>query len=233
MQPLAPQQQNRRTPTPMIYAGVPVPSSSVASGGGGGHHAHIPSHGIPMAPSSTTFPHRVRRTNHHSHHHSYPASVPPPQIHSSLLPGSFEGYDIRWTLSHRPHHSSQPAITPPLSHIILHSPYLSSSWNIHVHAPSHKRSYITILDVLQSIHTHLRTPVTSTEYHTFASTSQRVMRRVNLAYEKRYNMLAPGDREREKKRGVRRVDFLMEHVRFVGLVPTQKSDTWIYQMAPG
>lgn len=80
--------------------------------------------------------------------------------------------------------------------------------------------YITVWDVLKAVHTGLRTPIRQADYDRLG-TGSRHQNRVRKAYEDRYKMQRrnPAAYEEEKMGGVKRVDFLVEYVRFMGLVP--------------
>lgn len=76
--------------------------------------------------------------------------------------------------------------------------------------------YVTVWDVLKAIHSSLRTPITPGEYDRLGRGS-KYQNRVKKAYEGRYRSSAAY--QEEKMNGVRRVDFLVEYVKFMGLVP--------------
>ncbi|GLB42507.1 hypothetical protein LshimejAT787_1105220 [Lyophyllum shimeji] len=117
---------------------------------------------------------------------------------------------------------SEPATKPPLSVITIVVAHLP--WSIIVH-PSNG-TYVTIADVLEGLYRKLRTNISAQEFH--ALPTEKDMRRVTAAYEQRYRRLR-GSREceDEKRRGVRRVDFLMGHTRFMGLSSTSSGrDVW-------
>jgi len=117
---------------------------------------------------------------------------------------------------------SEPATKPPLTAITIVVPHLP--WSITVH-PSHG-TYVTVTDVLEGIYRKLRTNISAQEFH--ALPSEKDMRRVTVAYEQRYRRVR-GSREYEdeKRSGVRRVDFLMGHTRFMGLSSTSSGpDVW-------
>jgi len=116
----------------------------------------------------------------------------------------------------------QPAFNPSLSRITITSSYLP--WTIKVH-PSNA-SYITLQDVLFSIHSVFRTNITHTEFQLLPSHHHR--RRATHAYQQRYRRLrhqyenasnSDVDKasESEKYAGMKRVDFLMGHTKFLGI----------------
>lgn len=122
---------------------------------------------------------------------------------------------------------SEPATNPPLPTMTIVSPHLP--WVITVRA-SHG-SFVTVYDVFDVVYHTLRTNITPNEYHSLPS--QKDMRRVNSAYEQRYRRIRSSrEYQDEKSRGVRRVDFLMDRTRFMGLSSTSRgADTWILNVS--
>ena len=106
----------------------------------------------------------------------------------------------------------EPATTPPLSFLTITSIHLP--WIIKVYASN--ALYVTLEDVFDSIYRNLRTNITSAEFNLFSK--QDDQRRATRAYEKRYrrhrNTRAY---EEEKRGGMKRVDFLMGHTKFLRL----------------
>lgn len=119
---------------------------------------------------------------------------------------------------------SDPAINPPLSSLTLTTPYLP--WPIHIMS-SHRHGYITVKDVLDEIYYTLRTNMTGSEFNSLLSSTSD-QRRVVKAYEQRYRRIRDlGEYEEEKRKGVKRVDFLMERTKFAGISSTRRADAWI------
>lgn len=120
----------------------------------------------------------------------------------------------------------EPATSPPLTTMTLFSPYLR--WSIVITASTGRRGgFVTVGDVLDGVYRSLRNNITSAEFYSLPGEKER--RRVTKAYEQRYRRIH-GEREYddEKRRGVRRVDFLMGNTRFIGLSPAPHSrDAWI------
>jgi hypothetical protein len=129
----------------------------------------------------------------------------------------------------------QSAFIPSLSHTTITSSYLP--WTIKVYASN--APYITLQDVLSSIHSVLRTNITSTEYRLLPSHHHR--ERAIRAYQQRYRRLrqkpysdiSNKESESEKRAGMKRVDFLMEHTRFLGIscIGCQPNDEWNLHVA--
>ena len=129
----------------------------------------------------------------------------------------------------------ESAFVPSRSYITIISSYLP--WTIKVYASN--GSYITLQDVLTSIYSELRTNITSTEFQLLPSQHHR--NRATRAYEQRYRRLRshklPSKRrereyhhhdkalESEKRAGMKRVDFLMSHTKFLG-IGWQRGDEW-------
>ena len=121
----------------------------------------------------------------------------------------------------------EPATTPPLSFLTITSIHLP--WVIKVYASN--ALYVTLEDIFDSIYRNLRTNITSAEFNLFSK--QEDQRRATRAYEKRYrrhrNTRAY---EEEKRGGMKRVDFLMGHTKFLGLSNSSRHpDEWQLRIA--
>jgi hypothetical protein len=141
---------------------------------------------------------------------------------------------VTWDLMDHPsmitrnHHSissrtvCEPATNPPLGFITITTPYLP--WTIKVHASN--GSYITLENVFDAIYRSLRTNITTSEFNSFSS--QNDQRRATRAYEQRYRrQRSTRIYEEEKRGGMKRVDFLMGHSRFLGISNTgHRPDEW-------
>lgn len=169
-----------------------------------------------------------------------------------LLQSSALRYDLRdrvstVTTTHHHHHHPlsidtlrESAFVPPRSYITIISSYLP--WTIKVYASN--GSYITLQDILTSIYSDLRTNITPTEFQLLPSQHHR--NRATRAYQQRYRRLRrpqlPGESEREyhhhhdkaleseKRAGMKRVDFLMSHTKFLG-IGWQRGDEWKLHVA--
>lgn len=165
-----------------------------------------------------------------------PPLIKYPDQHSChpLLEMSAITYDLRdpvftATTTHNTHRLSadalqQSAFIPFLSHITITSSYLP--WSIQVYASN--ATYITLQDILTSIHTFFRTNITPTEFHLLPSHHHR--RRATRAYQQRYRRLrhqlcneTGGNSDisqasqSEKRAGMKRVDFLMGYTKLLGI----------------
>lgn len=118
----------------------------------------------------------------------------------------------------------QSAFIPPLSRITITSQYLP--WIIKVYASN--EPYITVKDILTSLYAAFRTNITSTEFQLLPSHHHR--QRATSAYQQRYRRLrhqirsemsdgveASEASQLEKCAGMKRVDFLMGHTKFLGI----------------
>ncbi|KAJ3713270.1 hypothetical protein DFJ43DRAFT_46399 [Lentinula guzmanii] len=191
----------------LSYSVASVPSSSgpwtppsrpsVLPSSHHGHSHHKRSHSYP-APQAT----RVHSLLAYSHHPviNYDVSLPSSTITTTQIGLSTTAF-------------SEPAVYSPVSSIVLHIPH--HIWPITVHA-SYNGHYVTVNDVFTEVYHALRKNVTSAEYN--AIPSKKETEKVRMAYETRYKRLR--DRhasQSEKQQGVKRVDFLTGHTRFMGL----------------
>ena len=121
----------------------------------------------------------------------------------------------------------EPATTPPLTFLTISSIHLP--WNIKVYASN--ALYVTLEDVFDSIYRNLRTNITSAEFNLFSN--QNDQRRATRAYEKRYRRHRNTRvYEEEKRGGMKRVDFLMGHTKFIGLSNSSRHpDEWQLRIA--
>lgn len=102
-----------------------------------------------------------------------------------------------------PHLLSEYATSPPISALRITCGLLPA-----MRMRAHNPCGVTVSDVLGAIHTALRVPLTHAEW---GSLSAKQRARVQRAYETRCRT------ERERERGVRRVDCLLRYTRFAGV----------------
>lgn len=120
---------------------------------------------------------------------------------------------------------SEPATSPGLPSLTLVSGSLP--WTLTIHPSSPKPdAFVTVADVLFTLYRILRLNVTPAEYGTLPSREAR--RRVNASYEHRHQRIGDErERDEEKRKGVKRVDFLMGRNRFLGLSCIKRGpDVW-------
>ncbi|KAJ7744738.1 hypothetical protein DFH07DRAFT_834235 [Mycena maculata] len=116
----------------------------------------------------------------------------------------------------------EPAVYPARPVISVTTPHLP--WIIPVSASNGR--YVTVSDVLNSVYHTLRINITPAEFNALGT--EKLMRRVSMAYTQRYSRLQGHSGYREEKRqGVKRVDFLMGCTKFVGISPVPGvPDAW-------
>ncbi|KAF9030216.1 hypothetical protein BDZ89DRAFT_679523 [Hymenopellis radicata] len=141
-------------------------------------------------------------------------------LHSAL---SYGGVDVDLTDINMEHIIAslplEPAVTPPRATMILQSSRLP--WKVHVEMPAMDLE-VTVQDVVASLYSALRMPVTETEANFYGEAKARS---IQAAFSRRVQNMG----EREKQRGPRRIDFLSRNTRFLGLVPTE-SDPNIWKI---
>lgn len=216
--------QNASSPslpvTPSIGYGLPGPSPYVVS--------YAPSNrsmsSVPYAPSNPSIPYAPSNP---------PMSSVPYASHiyaHRMLDSSSITYDLMdhpstilthngYSLSVRTFH--EPATTPPLPFLTITCIHLP--WTIKVY--SSNGIFVTLEDVFDSIYRSLRTNITGAEFNLFSKHDDQ--RRATRAYEKRYRRLRnTRSYEGEKRGGMKRVDFLMGHTKFLGLSNSRHPDEW-------
>lgn len=115
------------------------------------------------------------------------------------------------------HVLAEPATEPPLPFIHVISPHLP--WRLTVSAKHY--SYVTVSDLLEGMYHALRLNATQSEYELLPFKEMKLT--VNKSYERRYSRLSNlEERERERTRGLRRIDFLGTRSNFLGLSSTQE-----------
>jgi hypothetical protein len=124
----------------------------------------------------------------------------------------------------------EPAVVPPLPLLAVVCPDIP--WLITVSPSSSKPdAFVTVADVLLTIYCGLRLAVHPDEYNALPSHEDK--HKVNAAYGNRYVRIADHAAcEEEKRKGVKRVDFLMGRTRFLGLSRTPVGpDVWALHVA--
>ncbi|KAF8625637.1 hypothetical protein AX15_005276 [Amanita polypyramis BW_CC] len=115
----------------------------------------------------------------------------------------------------------------------VYSPLYGSSDEI----PGQTQGYISILDVLYALYTSLRVIIHPSEYESLTCTSTPTStapsssyfskESVNAAFWARLSQIDnPTKREEQRRRGVRRIDFLGDRTKFLGLSGTLKGNVW-------
>ena len=116
----------------------------------------------------------------------------------------------------------EQATTPPLPVLSITSTHLP--WTINVYASN--GSYVTCEDFFESVYRSLRTNITTNEFNLLPH--QNDQRRATRAYEQRYRRFrSTSAHDKEKRGGMKRVDFLMGRTRFHSITNTgRRSDEW-------
>jgi hypothetical protein len=110
---------------------------------------------------------------------------------------------------------SEPATQPPLPLITVVSPHFPWSITVTPPLPNKAKKYITVSDVLVTLHRTLNLSVTPDEHNSIPSGA---VSRVNAEYERRLkNITSRREREAERRKGIKRIDFLIGRYRFLGL----------------
>ena len=118
---------------------------------------------------------------------------------------------------------SEPATNPPMHNITIRSPYFPSSWDLAIVASN--RSYVTLYDVLDQLHTHLRSNISKGDFDRWSSSDKS---RATTSYEHRYRRYRNQDEYlKEKAGGMKRIDFLMERTRFLGISKPRRGEAFI------
>ncbi|PBK63280.1 hypothetical protein ARMSODRAFT_963173 [Armillaria solidipes] len=114
--------------------------------------------------------------------------------------------------------SDEPATQPRLPTLTLVSKYLP--WRLHVPPQG---NYVTVRDLMASLYTALRVPVTHEEMK-----QAKGGRSVQQAFARRIQ----GKGHEEARKGVRRVDFLLKNSVFVGITETEDPKVWKICLVP-
>ncbi|KAK0443995.1 uncharacterized protein EV420DRAFT_1484864 [Desarmillaria tabescens] len=189
---------------------------------------------LPSSPSFSSFPSSISSPSPQQSPSSFHPPPTPDGLRNSIsLPSVEEDFEPTTVELHeflRPPHlgidlskdispyiselSDEPATSPPLpGGMILVSKYLP--WRIHI-SPS------SVRDVVVALYTALRTRVTEEELKAVGGLG--VMR----AFANRVE----GMGEEERRKGVRRVDFLLGYTRFIGIEATDEPGVWKANSAP-
>ena len=126
-----------------------------------------------------------------------------------------------------PHVLNEPATTPPIPSMVIRCPHLP--WTITILPTTTK--HVTVRDVFDGIYRSLRQAVLEAEFQCIPSDDAKYS--VNNAYTRRYNRVDdPQTRELEKRKGLKRVDFLGERTLFTGLSSTMEGPhVWFLSMS--
>ncbi|CAK5269008.1 unnamed protein product [Mycena citricolor] len=185
------------------------PSGSTSTSSSSATRRHVPrrSHTLSAVPTVS----RVNRLLEYSDTPvlSYDLSLPTSTLRTNLINLSSAAL-------------SEPATQPSQAQLTVSCAHLP--WVFTLKASNGR--YVTVMDVLNGLHTSLRANITTAEWNLLDN--DRSMRAVSDAYVRRYSRLA-GHRgyAEEKAGGVKRIDFLMGTNQFRGLVMAKDGRRWI------
>jgi len=136
--------------------------------------------------------------------------------HSSMITRNGHGLSSRVL--------SESAFEPPLPYVSIAPPHLP--WSFKIHASNGR--YVTLGDVFGTLYHNLRVNITEPEFSSLAD-----KRKPTQAYEERYKRLRSRRAfEEEKRRGMKRVDLLKKHTRFLALVNSGRlPEEWLLKVA--
>ena len=130
-----------------------------------------------------------------------------PSVHQSPLTGR-SAPPVHFELSLL----GEPVAYPHMGSIVLFSDLLP--WSTHVEAAT-PNDVVTIFDVLQALHTALRIPISKSEWNSLSSHTQNS---VSAAFYHRLGGIRDHSlREKQLKKGVRRLDFLLGNTKLLGI----------------
>ena len=115
----------------------------------------------------------------------------------------------------------QPATAPGLPYLEITHPQLQ--WKLAVRPTVSGGTVVTVADVLTAIHTGLRTSITAAEFQVAGGdhTDPRRQQRISAAYRARCDCFKGDAKQKELRKGVKRIDFLEGVRMFAGLVSTK------------
>ncbi|KAI4525786.1 hypothetical protein K523DRAFT_321744 [Schizophyllum commune Tattone D] len=216
--------------SPRVGEKTPSPASAMAP---------LPPSQQPVASSSTNPAAHMPMPTHE--HVTTAQSLPPPMhipsgnaprprkrkrsnsatVHRLLAPGSPLHFNLRAqrpsVTTSRSHGDMstdllyEPATAPALPNLTVVVP--GTPWALPITASN--ASYVNVMDVLSALHSGLRYGVTSDEYYGLPTREERDA--VAAAYAARCDRVPEADRDEERKKGIKRIDFLTSHYRFRGL----------------
>ncbi|EIW78110.1 hypothetical protein CONPUDRAFT_42611, partial [Coniophora puteana RWD-64-598 SS2] len=111
---------------------------------------------------------------------------------------------------------SQPATNPPIAALMIRCETLP--WRLTIHPSENTTSVVTVSDVLEQLYRFFRRGATAEEYKALPSQAHRDS--VAEAYRVRCMRAGAASFEGERRKGLKRVDFLVGHTKFLGFVPT-------------
>ncbi|KAK6987461.1 hypothetical protein R3P38DRAFT_2661593 [Favolaschia claudopus] len=176
---------------PQLERGLLIPTKSVS-------HAHLQP---PPAP--------VGRAHNLLAFSTTPLLRYDVSLHPSLISTHFVGVSTAGYM--------EPAVYPPQSSITLRTPHLP--WSIVVEASNTR--FVSVSDVLNTIYRSLRVNVRKEEFDMLGG--GELMRKVKEMYVRRCEKLwsSGSEWEKERREGVKRIDFLLGFYEFQGISPKE------------
>jgi hypothetical protein len=174
---------------------------------------------------------------------SMSSSAEPAHVHYALAyrPGMHGA--LEWDVSHAPPTArspergldaaslAEPATNPPLAGMTLLSPALPWKISVRANMAADGPGFVTVADVLSSVYAALRAPLTQAEYA--AHTAERRAALDRAYYDRCERAPDAGRRDRERSKGVKRVDTLLasKETVFDGLGATKSSrSVWVLNL---
>ena len=106
----------------------------------------------------------------------------------------------------------EPVVYPHMNSIVLFSDLLPWSTRVEAEMPG---DVVTIFDVLQTLHTVLRIPISKSEWNSLSAHAQDS---ISAAFYRRLGGIRDySSRDKQLKKGVRRLDFLLGNTKLLGL----------------
>ena len=106
----------------------------------------------------------------------------------------------------------EPVTYPHMTSVVLFSDLLPWSTRVEAQTPG---GVVTIFDVLETLHTALRTPISKSEWNSLSSHTQNS---VSGAFYHRLGGIRDHLlREKQLRKGVRRLDFLLGNTKLLGI----------------
>jgi hypothetical protein len=122
---------------------------------------------------------------------------------------------------------AEAATTPPLHMMVLHCE--DFPWQLIIH-PQNSKEFVTVCDVLSGIYASLRIPINSGDFNGLSGEKQSM---ITQTFFHRYDRHGETEaREKEKVKGVKRVDFLIGRNSFAGICPTSSPLVWELTLSP-
>ncbi|KAF9783871.1 hypothetical protein BJ322DRAFT_1007653 [Thelephora terrestris] len=182
------------TPSP-TFSGASLPSPPFPS-----TPSSSRSYQIPLPPAG---PYGIVQQVHPAI--SYSSRIAPLHVDVTVSPSQLA---VRFELSLL----DEPVTYPHMTSVVLFSDLLPWSTRVEAQTPG---GVVTIFDVLETLHTALRTPISKSEWNSLSSHTQNS---VSGAFYHRLGGIRDHLlREKQLRKGVRRLDFLLGNTKLLGI----------------